>query len=426
MSIIQKPRGTQDFLPEATRIWQYVESTLRNAAKYYNYHEIRTPMFESYDLFERGVGDTTDIVSKEMYDFYDKGDRHIALRAEGTAPVIRSYIENKLFGQPDLQKLYYIMPNFRYERAKAGRFRQHHQFGVEALGAANPALDAEVISFAYQIYQQFGLRNIEILLNSIGNTASRLAYRQALQDHFRPVLSELCADCQVRFDKNPLRILDCKADHTHPSMNTAPSIADYYDEASKQYFEQVCAYLDALEVPYTLDDRLVRGLDYYQHTVFEIVLNSTSEKGLNVSLAGGGRYDGLTEMLGGPQTSGIGFGMGLERLILSLESENVVIPLKDTLDVFVMPMDSSANIAAVTLLQQLRENNLQADMDYQSRGLKTQFKAAERANAKFAVIIGESELSSGKFEVKDLRNRSQEAVASDEIASYIYERTEEI
>lgn len=415
---IQKPRGTQDVLPKQIAVWQYIEQQLRETCTRFNYKEIRTPMFEHIELFKRGVGDTTDIVSKEMYDFFDKGNRHIALRPEGTASTVRAYVENKLYGETDIQKLYYMGPMFRYERAQKGRLRQFNQFGIEALGSFDPLIDAEVIALAMDFYQNLGLHNIKLVINSLGDSASRLAHRQALVEHFTPVMGELCQDCQTRLEKNPLRILDCKVDAKHPSMATAPKIIDYLNDESRTYFETVLAALSEMEIAYTVDATLVRGLDYYNHTAFEIMLDDPNF-GAQTTLCGGGRYNGLVEQLGGPATPGIGFGLGIERLILALEQQNVELPIMEQLDVYVMGLGAEAKVASAKLLHQLRQAGLSGEMDYQGRGMKAMFKAANRVQAKFAIILGEEELANQVCQVKNLMESTQATVALSEVVAYL-------
>ena len=309
---LQKPKGTQDILPADSAKWQYVENVARETFKKYNYGEIRTPMFEHYEVISRSVGDTTDIVTKEMYDFHDKGDRHITLRPEGTAPVVRSYVENKLFA-PEVQKpvkVYYIGSMFRYERPQAGRLREFHQLGVECFGSKNPATDVETIAMAYQLFNTLGIKDVTLHLNSLGNTESRLAYRQALIDYLTPMRESLSKDSQRRLDENPLRVLDSKEKEDKVAVENAPSILDYLDNESQVHFDEVRAMLDSLNIPYVIDTNMVRGLDYYNHTIFEFI--TTIDKS-ELTICAGGRYDSLVEYFGGPETAGFGFGLGLER-----------------------------------------------------------------------------------------------------------------
>ena len=416
---IHIPRGTQDLLPGQIEKWQYIESVARDLCKKYQFEEIRTPMFESTELFIRGVGDTTDIVQKEMYTFDDRKGRSMTLRPEGTAPVVRSYVEQKMFGyatQP--VKLFYLAQIFRYERPQAGRYRQHHQFGAEVLGSNDPATDAEVISLAVSFFQKLGLRSLKVAVNSLGDKESRKAHRQALINHFEPNISEFCDDCQKRLEKNPLRILDCKVDRDHALLKTAPSIIDYLNEESQARFEKVKMYLDAMGIQYEVDANLVRGLDYYNHTVFEIMLDSKGF-GAITTLCGGGRYNGLVEQIGGPETPGIGFGLGLERLLLALETEGVELPIEKIVDCYIVTYGDEAKDASVKILSDLRSARLSADRDFMGRAPKSQFKAADRSGARFVAILGENELASGKISVKNMATSEQVEVPLEELVQYI-------
>ncbi|MBO1003423.1 histidine--tRNA ligase [Pseudogracilibacillus auburnensis] len=411
---MKAPRGTVDLLPEQTVKWQYVENVLREICKTFNYEEIRTPVFEHTEVFQRGVGDTTDIVQKEMYTFDDRGGRSITLRPEGTAGVVRAYIEHKLYGSPiQPTKLFYFSQLFRYERPQQGRMRQLNQFGVEVLGSADPSVDAEVIALAMTAYKKVGLKNIKLVINSLGDTESRNAHREALIKHFTPHMDELCADCNSRLTKNPLRILDCKTDMDHPAMKNAPSVLDYLNDESKEYFTKVKTYLDALDIAYEVDPTLVRGLDYYNHTAFEI-MSEAEGFGAITTLLGGGRYNGLAEQLGGPSTPGIGFGMGLERLQLALEAEKITLPIKKELDVFFVTI-GDVQKETVQLIQQLRTNGLRVDKDYQERKIKAQFKAADRLRANFVVILGEEELEKNVVNVRSMETGDQIEVPIDQL-----------
>ncbi len=407
---LKAPRGTVDLLPEQTKKWQYVEALLRDLSHSFNYEEIRTPTFEHTEVFQRGVGDTTDIVQKEMYTFQDRGDRSITLRPEGTAGVVRAYLQNKLYGSPiQPTKLFYFMELFRYERPQQGRMRQLHQFGIEALGSADPAIDAEVIALAMMAYKKLGLSSLKLVINSLGDDQSRHAHRDALIQHFTPHVDELCADCNSRLMKNPLRILDCKKDMDHEAMATAPSVLDYLNEESEQYFAQVKQYLDEMEIPYVVDPTLVRGLDYYNHTAFEIMSNAEGF-GAITTLLGGGRYNGLAEQLGGPDTPGIGFGMGIERLLMALEAENITLPIDDSLDLYFISMGNDPKTKAVKLVQQLREANIRVDQDYQQRKMRAQFRAADRLKAKYVAILGEEELEQGKVKLRQMESGEEEEI----------------
>ena len=419
---IQIPRGTQDILPGTVEKWQYVEEKAKEICKLYNYKEIRTPIFEHTELFQRGVGDTTDIVQKEMYSFTDRGDRNLTLRPEGTASVARSYVENKMHGIPQQPtKLYYVGPMFRYERPQAGRFRQFVQFGVEALGSNDPSIDAEVIALAVDLYKSLGLKNLKVVINSLGDKESRTAHRQALINHFQPRIGEFCSDCQSRLEKNPLRILDCKKDRDHELMSTAPSILEFLNEESKNYFDKVVSYLTALNIDYEIDPNLVRGLDYYYHTAFEIM--STSEGfGAITTLCGGGRYNGLVQDIGGPETPGIGFALSIERLLSAMEAENVEFPIENEIDCYVVALGEQAKDAAVKVLYDLRKAGILAEKDYQDKKLKAQFKAADRLKAQFTVVFGEDELSKGVAAVKDMATGEQQEIPLTEVVAYISEK----
>lgn len=418
---IQLPRGTYDVLPEQSAKWQEVEQKINELCRLYQYKEIRTPVFEHTELFQRGVGDTTDIVQKEMYTFQDRGDRSLTLRPEGTASVVRSYVENKLFGLPDQPvKLSYMGPMFRYERPQAGRTRQFVQFGVEAIGSKDPAIDAEVISLAMEVYRSVGLKQLRLVINSLGDTESRIAHKEALIKHFEPRIDEFCGDCQSRLTKNPLRILDCKVDRDHELMGTAPSLADYLNEESQAYFDGVKAYLEALGIEYVVDPNLVRGLDYYNHTAFEI-MSDAEGFGAITTLCGGGRYNGLVEDLGGPESPGIGFAMSIERLLLALEMEKVEIGQSADLEVYVVAMDESTKQKAFTLVRDLRGNGISADMDFNGRKVKAQMKSADRKGAAYVIVIGETELKSGKVALKTMATGEQQELEFNKIAGAILE-----
>jgi histidyl-tRNA synthetase len=416
---IQIPRGTQDILPGEVEKWQYIEKVATDLCRAYQYNEIRTPIFESSELFTRGVGDTTDIVQKEMYMFEDRGGRSLALRPEGTASVVRSFVGNKLFGNANQPtKLFYTGPMFRYERPQAGRYRQFVQFGVEALGSEDPAIDAEVLSLAMGIYKKLGLRKLKLVINSLGDGGSRQAHREALINHFKPRIGEFCSDCQNRLEKNPLRILDCKKDRDHELMATAPSILDYLNEESKAYFEKVQSYLTSMDVEFVVDPTLVRGLDYYNHTAFEI-MSEAEGFGAITTLCGGGRYNGLVQEIGGPETPGIGFAFSIERLIAALEAEKVELPIQQGVDCYIVAMGEEAKAYGVKLLHQLREAGISSEKDYLDRKVKAQFKSADRHQAKYVAVIGENELQENKVNVKDMATGEQEEVAIDSFVDHI-------
>lgn len=413
------PRGTQDILPEQSWKWQQVEKIMRDVCSTYRYEEIRTPMFEQTELFQRTVGDTTDIVQKEMYTFEDRGGRSMTLRPEGTAPVVRSFVENKMHGYPDQPvKLYYIGPMFRYERQQAGRYRQFVQFGVEAIGSDNPAIDAETIALALDVYKRAGLTDLKLVINSLGDKESRTAHRDALVEHFKPHIGEFCSDCQTRLEQNPLRILDCKKDHEHPLMKSAPALPDYLNEESRTYFDQVLHYLDAADISYELDPNLVRGLDYYNHTAFEIM--STSKGfGAITTLCGGGRYNGLTEEIGGSDAAGIGFAMSIERLLLALEAEGKSFEREDTLDLYIVTLGSRAENEAFPMLQTLRHAGIRADMDFLSRKMKGQMKSADRLGAKYTIVLGDNELDEGVAQLKEMATGKQYEVSLEKITEEV-------
>ncbi|MEN2765887.1 histidine--tRNA ligase [Ornithinibacillus xuwenensis] len=404
---IKAPRGTVDVLPKEAQKWQYVESKIKGICDKFHFEEIRTPLFEHTEVFSRGVGDSTDIVQKEMYTFEDRGGRSLTLRPEGTAAVTRAFVQNKLYGEPNQPvKLFYFMQMFRYERPQQGRMRQLNQFGVEVLGSADPAVDAEVIDLAMTVYKQLGLSSLKLVINSLGDKESRANYRKALIEHFTPYQEELCKDCQSRLQQNPMRVLDCKTDRDHPSMKTAPSILDYLNDESRIYFEQVKNYLELMNIQYEVDPNLVRGLDYYNHTAFEI-MSEAEGFGAITTLAGGGRYNGLVEQLGGPNTPGIGFGMGIERLLMALEAESISIPVADELDCFLVSVGEETKQEAVRIVHDLRLNGIQIDKDYQDRKMKAQFKAADRYKAKYVLVLGEDELQNQVINLKEMATGEQ-------------------
>ncbi|OZQ71019.1 histidine--tRNA ligase [Paenibacillus odorifer] len=407
----EKPTGTQDVLPGAVEKWQYIEGKARDLCRRFNYREIRTPIFEHTGLFERGVGETTDIVEGEMYTFKDKGDRDLALRPEGTAGVVRAYVQNKLYGEPDVSKLYYIGPMFRYERPQAGRYRQFHQFGIEAFGAVDPAIDAEVISMGYQFYKDLGLKNVRVELNSVGNAPSRAAYREKLLGFLRPMKDNLCSDCQRRIERNPLRVLDCKVDQD--KFTDAPSILDSLDDECITHFEKVKMHLDIMGVEFTINPRLVRGLDYYTHTAFEY---KAAGIGSIDTVGGGGRYNGLVEEIGGPDQPGIGFGIGLERILLILEDQKVELETAKPLDVYFVALGEEADIEISKQLYFLRSQGFSAERDYLGRKMKAQMKSADRMSARYTAILGEDELKNGVIALKSMSTGEQQTVKLEELA----------
>lgn len=417
--MITKPKGTYDLYGSQMKKWQYVGRVVDELMDRYNYNLIRTPIFESTELFHRGVGDTTDIVNKETYDFIDRGERNMTLRPEGTAGVVRSYIENKMYGDPiQPVKLYYNGTMYRYERPQSGRDRELTQFGVEVLGSSDPAIDAEVISIAVNIFKLLDLKGVKVKINSLGDTESRNNYREALVKYFTPHINELCPDCQERLTKNPLRIIDCKFDAENEIIKNAPKMLDYLNEESKNRFEDVQNYLDVLDIDYEIDPNIVRGLDYYCHTVFEIEA-TVKDFGANNVLAGGGRYDKLVSNLGGPETPGIGFACGLGRLVMALDKENVDLPINNTIDAYVLYVNETEHEYAVALTQDLRLNGFKVETEYMGKSLKGQFKSADRLNAKFLIILNSEDLVAGEIQVKDNLTKETTMVKEAEIDDYL-------
>ena len=401
MEKITAPRGTKDVLPEESRAWQILEEKLRGLAHRFGFREIRFPTFEDVALFDRGVGDTTDVVQKEMYDFYDKGDRHIALRPEGTASVVRSFIENSLHAKGLPLKVYYIAPNFRYEKPLAGRLREHHQFGVECFGAADASADAEVISLGATLLRELGITDTELHLNSCGCKECRKGYHAALKEYFEGKKDELCDTCNDRLSRNPMRILDCKSEICKRISADAPKIPDFLCDSCREHFEKLKSCLDEIGIKYTLDPMLVRGLDYYTNTVFEFV---SGKLGAQSTVLGGGRYDGLVESLGGPATPGLGFGCGIERLMLTLEAEGKLENSRLVPDVFVAHADAEAEMFAHKLTYELRSLGVWAERDTTGRSLKAQMKYAGKIGAKYSVVIGGNEIAEAKINVKNMDN----------------------
>lgn len=409
----QRPKGTADILPGDSEKWQYVEQTARELFKTYQFKEIRTPIFENFEVFSRSAGDTSDIVTKEMYDFHDKGDRHVTLRPEGTAGVVRAFVENKLYGPQVLKpyKVYYMGPMFRYERPQSGRLREFHQLGVEAFGSESAALDVEVIAMGYNLLKQFGLNDLKLVINTLGDQQTRDDYRQALIDYLEPHFDELSDDSKARLHKNPLRVLDSKAEQDQKFVAAAPSILDYLTPEAKAHFEQAQTFLNALEIPYEIDATMVRGLDYYNHTIFEIMTNSKSLGQGYTTICAGGRYNGLVKELGGPETSGVGFGLGVERLLVLMAAENIAFPTADQLDVYVVGIGDEASATTLKLVQAVRGAGLTAERDYLDRKPKAQFKSADRLNARYTMTVGESELENGVVNLKSMATGEETQVA---------------
>ena len=406
--LINGPRGTKDILPDTVAQWTHVEKVIRELCARYGYHEIRTPIFEHTELFLRGIGETTDVVEKEMYTFTDRGERSLTLRPENTASVVRSYLQNKLYAADALVKLFYIGSMFRYDRPQAGRYREFHQFGVEALGEASPAVDAEIIVLAVEFLRALGLQELKLHLNSVGCPKCRPVYRERLQEFFRPHLEELCTDCRSRFERNPLRLLDCKNEHCHALAEDAPRITDCLCDECRTHFAEVQSYLTAAGVPFELDANLVRGLDYYTKTAFEV---KYTPLGAQSAVAGGGRYDGLVEEVGGPPTPGIGFAVGLERVLLALEKQELLPEEPEAVDVFVVALGEAAQIPAFKLLHELRVAKLSAAMDFAGRSMKAQMKQANKKNARFVAILGEDEVKEASALLKDMKTSEQKKLA---------------
>lgn len=411
-----RPRGTSDILPGEVEVWHFLEQAARGISREYGYEEIRTPIFEHTELFERGVGEGTDIVEKEMYTFRDRGGRSITLRPEGTAPVVRAYLENGLFAGPQPVKLYYIGPMFRYDRPQAGRLRQFHQFGVEVFGSSDPALDVEVIAMAAEFYRRVGLGELELHINSVGCPDCRPVLRDRLREFFKSRLTDLCADCRERFDRNPLRILDCKEETCREVGRDAPSTLDSLCPACGEHFNRVRNLLEMLGIRGLVDERLVRGLDYYTRTAFEFMV---PEIGAQSSVGGGGRYDGLVSACGGPSVPGIGFAVGLERVIIAIKNRGLSLPAATGLDVFLAIAGSGLEEEALRLLTSLRNAGLAADRDYLGRSLKAQMKYASKKRTRYTVILGESEMQRGLVVVRDMSSGKQEEVPLSGVVEYL-------
>ena len=416
--MINKPKGTYDVLPGEAKNWVKLESTIRRICEIFNYKEIRTPIFEASGVFHRDEGDTSDMVTKETYDFKDRGDRDITLRPEGTAGIVRAFIENKLYANNQINKLFYLGPMFRYERPQKGRTRQFSQFGVEVFGSSSPLVDAEVIALGATVIKALGLKGVKVKLNSIGDSESRDNYRKVLVEYFEQYKDELCSDCLNRLEKNPLRILDCKVDNQKPFFLNAPKIKDYLNEASKKHFAEVIKALEAMHIDYEIDDNLVRGLDYYSHTVFELKVD-VEEFGAQNVIAGGGRYDNLVKDLGGPQTPSVGMAFGLERLLLACELSGKSLARPDYLHVFFIALGEEARKASLAQMNICRLGGLYADMDYLDHSLKAQFKIADNNNAMFTCILGDDELKEFKINIKNNETDEQETISLYDVYPYV-------
>ena len=391
--IIQAPKGTKDMLPADAYKWQYLEKRLGEIAATYGFREIRTPIFEHTELFLRGIGETTDVVQKEMYTFNDKGNRSITLKPEGTAPAVRAYVESSLYNEVQPTKMYYFTPVFRYENVQKGRLRQHHQFGVEAFGAKDASIDAEIISLAMRVFRELGISSIELNINNIGCPKCRKTYNEALQAYLKANYDNLCETCKTRFEKNPMRILDCKERSCKRIVAGAPMILDYLCDECEDHFGDLKKYLEALGIEYKVDPLIVRGLDYYSKTVFEIINDG-------ITVCGGGRYDYLIEQIDGPSTPAMGFGMGMERLILTLEQNNITIPVEPFIDLYVGSMGDAAKLKSMQLVNSLRQKGMKCESDHLDRSVKAEMKYANKIGARYTLVIGEDELNTGKAKLK--------------------------
>lgn len=412
------PRGTNDFLPDDTPLWQMVEDRFRSVAMRYGYHEIRTPVFEEVDLFTRSMGEHTDVVSKEMYVFEDRGGRRLALKPEGTAPAVRAYVQHNLAAEAGVNKLYYLTQIFRYERPQAGRYRQAHQVGIEALGSQHPAIDAEVIALAMQFYREIGIDALSLVLNSVGCPACRPIYREKLQQYAKPFVAELCDACQTRYENNPMRMLDCKRPECRERLADAPDILDSLCDECSTHFTRLRGFLNDMGVNYRVDKNLVRGFDYYTKTAFEIQSDSLGSQN---ALGGGGRYDGLVEEIGGQSTPGIGFALGVERAIIVLKQLGIVTTGKKPVQVFVAALGEQAETPALLLMQQLRNAGISVDMDFQRRSLKAQMKLADKSGASYTVLMGEDELKNNSGLIRNMADKQQQLVSLGECCHILSE-----
>ncbi len=414
--MINAPRGTNDILPPESAKWNYIENKAKKIFNLYNYEEIRTPIFEYTELFQRGIGEVTDIVEKEMYTFEDKSGRSITLRPEGTASVVRSFLENKIYGQAQPTKYYYIGPMFRYERPQAGRYRQFNQLGVEVFGSKDPMIDAEVINVGMHFLESLGLKDLILYINSIGCPSCRPNYLKKLQNYLNDNKEELCDDCKNRIDKNPLRVLDCKNDQCQNIINKAPKIVDHLCEECESHFETVKTNLSNLEIDFVIDPKLVRGLDYYTKTAFEVKFEGL---GAQDTIFGGGRYDKLAEEIGDKDIPGIGFALGIERLLLTLENQEIDIPIDKSIDIYLTTIGEKAKTACFKLLNEFRRNDIKAEIDYIGRSVGGQMKSADRMNANYTVIIGENELDSGKATVRNMKTGDEKEIKLDKLVESI-------
>ena len=410
------PKGTKDVLPGQVYRWHYVEKKFAEICDRFGYKEIRTPAFEHTELINRGVGDTTDIVQKEMYTFNDHGGRSLTLKPEGTSPAVRAFVEHKMYAEVQPTKIYYVTPCFRYEKPQSGRLREFHQFGIEIFGTPDMMADADVICLGHDFLEEMGVKDVELEINSVGCPTCRAAYRKALQDFLRPHYDELCDTCKDRFERNPMRILDCKSDEDQAIVADAPLMVDYLCDDCRQAFEDVQADLTAMGIEFTVNPRIVRGLDYYTKTAFEFVSTSIGAQG---TVCGGGRYDNLCEELGGPPIPGVGFGLGIERLLMLMDANGFEIPEPDPVSVFIVTMGKAARAEGLSILRKLHKKGISAQMDTLSRNVKGQFKYAARLNAKYTVVIGDDEIEKGVVQLKDMDKREQKEIPIDQIVDEI-------
>ena len=418
--LTKAPRGTKDITPKDAYKWNYVENKFREICSLFGYEEMRTPVFEHTELFKRSVGDTTDIVQKEMYSFTDKGGRDITLKPEGKAGVVRAYIENKLYADTQPTKLFYITPCFRYERPQAGRQRQFHQFGIEALGSDKPSLDAEVIALAVQFFTEVGLKDLAVSINSVGCPTCRAEYNARLKEYLDKKSDVLCETCLERKDKNPMRVIDCKNPTCKENLNDIPFMVDHICDDCKDHFEKLQTYLKEMDINFVVDKTIVRGLDYYKKTAFEIISNDI---GSQSTVCGGGRYDGLVEQLGGPKgVSGIGFALGAERLLLTMENNNIEIENPYATDIFIVTIGDEAKTKSFKLLKDLRTNHISAENDHLDRSVKAQFKYSDKINAKFTIVIGDDELANDTATLKNMSTSEQTTIKLSEIVQELKSR----
>lgn len=408
--LTKAPRGTRDILPDEVYKWNYVEKEFSELCKRFGYKEIRIPVFEHTELFQRGVGNTTDIVQKEMYTFLDKGGRSITLRPEGTAGVVRSYIEHGMSSLPQPVKLFYQISAYRYEKVQAGRYREFHQFGVELLGAKSPSADAEVISILALYFDRLGIKNLELNINSIGCPECRSKYNEILKDYLKDKIDSMCPTCQDRYNRNPLRILDCKEEKCQEVVKNAPSLLDHICDECKKHFEAVLERLSIMGIPFNVDKGIVRGLDYYTKTVFEFVSKNIGSQG---TVCGGGRYDGLVEDCGGAPTPGIGFALGVERLLLELNSQGIEIPEPEAPDIYITSIGNKADLICEKLARQLREKNITCIKDIMDRSIKAQMKYADKIGARYVLVLGDNEIESNKAELRDMETGDTKVISLD-------------